>query len=238
MLIRLKLDAKLVIENAQGSVVVTYDGLRHDRLHFLRHHADIHAVAAVIAEAIVAEAVSEMAEKNDIVLERNIGPPSATTTTATAATAATTTTATAACAHATATATCSHATTAATTAETRAATRGLPVGYSARPNIPKSVAATSSTRRSAGTWPTTRRSLPRAGPTTRRSLARAGPLSRTRSLRTAARPENLFATAAAKIHPVLSAVTTVIVAEPLVHTRVIVSHALAMFGSMLPVIAV
>ena len=227
MLIRLKLDAKLVIENAQGSVVVTYDGLRHDRLHFLRHHADIHAVAAVIAEAIVAEAVSEMAEKNDIVLERNIGPPSATTTTATAA-----------CAHATATATCSHATTAATTAETRAATRGLPVGYSARPNIPKSVAATSSTRRSAGTWPTTRRSLPRAGPTTRRSLARAGPLSRTRSLRTAARPENLFATAAAKIHPVLSAVTTVIVAEPLVHTRVIVSHALAMFGSMLPVIAV
>ena len=62
------------------------------------------------------------------------------------------------------------------------------------------------------------------------------PLSRARPL--AAWPEDLFATTAAKIHPVLSAVTAVIVAEPLVHTRVIVSHALAMFGSMLPVIAV
>ena len=61
------------------------------------------------------------------------------------------------------------------------------------------------------------------------------PLSRARSL--TAWPEDLFATTAAKIHPVLSAVTTVIVAEPLIHTRVIVSHALAMFGSMLPVVA-
>jgi hypothetical protein len=61
-------------------------------------------------------------------------------------------------------------------------------------------------------------------------LSGAGPV--------AARPENLITATAAKIHPVLSAVTKVLVAKPLVHARVVVSHALAMFGSMLPVIAV
>src|SRR5262249_39095634 len=65
-------------------------GLRHDRLHLLRHHADIGFVAADIAEAIEAEPVVEPAEQNDVVLERDIGPPAAATTATAAATTATT----------------------------------------------------------------------------------------------------------------------------------------------------
>jgi hypothetical protein len=46
-------------------------------LHFLRHDADIGLVAAVIAEAIEPKAVVEPAEKGDVVLKRNVGPPAA-----------------------------------------------------------------------------------------------------------------------------------------------------------------
>jgi hypothetical protein len=42
---------------------------------------------------------------------------------------------------------------------------------------------------------------------------------------------------AAKIHSVLSAVAAIVVAKPLLYTRVVVSYALAMFGSVLPSIA-
>ena len=67
-----------------------HHSLRHDGLDFLRYHADIGAIAAVVAEAIVADAIGEMAKKNDIVLESDIGPaPAAAATTAEAATAAT-----------------------------------------------------------------------------------------------------------------------------------------------------
>ena len=62
-------DAEPVIEDTQRSVPVAHDGLRHDRLHFLRHHADIGAIAAVVAEAIVAKPVGEVTEQDDVVLE-------------------------------------------------------------------------------------------------------------------------------------------------------------------------
>ena len=118
LLIRLEFDPEPVVKNAQGAVPITNNGLRHDSLNLLRHYADIETVAAVIAEAIVAEAIRKMIEQNDIVLERDVG--SSTTTTATTTT--TTATATEATAD-TATETTTAAAEAAAT-DTRAATRG------------------------------------------------------------------------------------------------------------------
>ena len=57
----------------------------------MRHYADVGLVAAVIAEAIEADTVAEMTEKNNIVLEGNVRSPSTAATTATTAAEATTT---------------------------------------------------------------------------------------------------------------------------------------------------
>ena len=78
----LELQAELLIEDLKVAVPTAHDRLRHDRLHFLRHDADIGSVAAVIAEAIEPKAVVEMAEQGDVVLQRNIGTPAAATTAA------------------------------------------------------------------------------------------------------------------------------------------------------------
>src|SRR5262245_3879400 len=255
MLVGLKLDPELFIVDSQVAVAAAHNGARHDRLHLLRHHADIGPVAAVVAEAIITDAVAEMAEQNDIMLEHHIRSPSAATTAATA-------TAAAATAETAATAADPHATTAAA-AHTDAAAVGLPGGLSPGLNIPKGVAAASSARRSLRCFgPSAGRPLPRAGPSTRRSLpgfgpVAPGPLTRTRPLaagplscagplatgplsRTgpiSAGPENLIATSAPEIHPVLASATNIVVAEFLLHVRIIVSHALAMCRVVLPVAA-
>src|SRR5262245_22369625 len=98
--------------------------LRHDSLHLLRHHADIGAVAAVVAEAIVAEPVGQMAEQNDIVLERDVGS-SATTAATAAATTTAAATAEATTAAATETAAAAHAASASEAAATDAGTAAL-----------------------------------------------------------------------------------------------------------------
>src|SRR5262245_60539710 len=77
LIVGLELEAELIVEDAQVAVAPAHDCLRHDGLHLLRHHADIGLVAAVVAEAIEAEAVVEMAEQRDVVLQGNIGPPTA-----------------------------------------------------------------------------------------------------------------------------------------------------------------
>src|SRR5262247_3824239 len=84
MLVGLKLDPELFIVDSQVAVAAAHNGARHDRLHLLRHHADIGPVAAVVAEAIITDAVAEMAEQNDIMLEHHIRSPSAATTAAAA----------------------------------------------------------------------------------------------------------------------------------------------------------
>src|SRR5262245_47537657 len=76
-LVGLQLQAELVIEDHKVAVPTSLDRLRHDRLHLLRHEADIGLVAAVIAEAIEPKPVVEVAEEDDVVLERNIGAPAA-----------------------------------------------------------------------------------------------------------------------------------------------------------------
>lgn len=143
MLVGLEFDAEPVVKDAQGAVAITYHRLRHDSLHFLRHHPDIGTVAAVVAEAIVTEAIGKMTEQDDIVLECDIGS----TPTAAAAAAATTTTTSAATAAEATTATAAESTTAAaaeaTASDTRATAPGRPMSDPARSNISQSVAASS-----------------------------------------------------------------------------------------------
>src|SRR5262245_35949732 len=126
LLVGLELDAEPVIEDPQVAVAAAHDRFRHDALHLLRHHADIGLVAAVVAEAIEAEAVVETAEQRDVVLERNIRPSS---TTATTAPAAATTTAEPA------------ATAAAETAATAAAAEAAAAARAAAPGDPTAAAA-------------------------------------------------------------------------------------------------
>jgi len=93
-------------------VAAAHDRIGPDRLHFLRQHADIGLVAAVVDEAIEAQAVVKMTDERDVVFERDVRASSPATTTTTFA-ATTTTTA----AHARATATAAHAWATTTSAE-------------------------------------------------------------------------------------------------------------------------
>src|SRR5262249_10905734 len=112
-----------------------------DGYDFLRQHADIHFVAAVIAEAIESQAVIEPADKRDVMLEPDIGAASAAATTAAATTAAAA--ATAAGAHSTAPATppphSPPAPTRSSTAATEAcvAAARFAIGHTARADIAK-----------------------------------------------------------------------------------------------------
>jgi hypothetical protein len=96
-------------------------------LHFLRHDADIGFGAAIINEAIKANAAIETAEQRHVVLKPKVGPPSATAATAAARSSATTATATAARNPAAAT---TSNTAAAAAAETRPAAPGFDIGCS------------------------------------------------------------------------------------------------------------
>jgi hypothetical protein len=128
LIVSLEPESELVVKDAQIPVFVSHDGLGHDGLHFLRHYADIGPVAAVVAEAIETDAVGEMPEKLDIVLEHNVRPPAASAATATTAPAAA---ASATRSHAAATAAPARDATATTAAETRVSARGLRMGGSA-----------------------------------------------------------------------------------------------------------
>src|SRR5262245_21470671 len=130
-LVCLELDAEPVIEHAEGAIAIAHNSFRHHRLDFLRDHADVRTIAAVVAEAIVAKAVCKMPEQNDIVLDHDVGPSPAATTAATATTEAATTTAT-----------YSHAAAAAGAGEACTAACGVALSHSTGPHIAKGVAAT------------------------------------------------------------------------------------------------
>ena len=89
MLVGLEPDAEAVIVDAQVAIRTAHDGVRPDDLHFLCHHADIGLVAAVIGKPIETQAVVEASEKDDVVLDRDIGSAPAATTAAAATTATT-----------------------------------------------------------------------------------------------------------------------------------------------------
>src|SRR5215470_6494609 len=106
LLVRHELHADFVVEDAQISITAAHNSVRPDGLHFLRHYADIGLVAAVIAEAIESQAIVEMTEQRDVVLECDVRSPSTATA---AASPAATATATTTAAHAGAAATAAHA---------------------------------------------------------------------------------------------------------------------------------
>src|SRR5262249_17030842 len=66
-----------VVENPEIASASAHHCFGHHRLHLLRHHTHIGAVAAVVGEAIEAEAVVEVAQQGDVVLETDVGPTSA-----------------------------------------------------------------------------------------------------------------------------------------------------------------
>src|SRR6185437_8502906 len=247
---------ELVVEDTQIAVAAAHDGVRHHGLDFLRDHADIGLVLAVVGEAIEAEPVGEMAEQDHVVLERDVGAP------ATAA-----------------------ATTAAATTESAATThadrgpRAADARMSARRAGPRDiatldvhgiaaadVAARIVTRRGiAGRVGITRRRIAAVrlrGPVRRRTIAGAltigralaiartltvvrrvggavGRLLRRRPLAGAvgvAGVEHLLTVAATEVHALLG-VAALVVAEALLDVGIIVAHALPVRRIMLPGIA-
>ncbi len=90
----LKPHTDLVVKDPQVTVPPARNCVRFDSLHVLRHYSDVGFVAAVITEAIEANAVGEMAEQDDVVFQRDVGPSAtaASSTTTTATTSATTAT--------------------------------------------------------------------------------------------------------------------------------------------------
>src|SRR6187431_361086 len=78
LVVGLEWQPKLFVVDTQVAVVTADDSIRPHGLNFLRHYADITLVAAVVAEAIEAEAIVEMPEQDDMVLERDVGTSSAT----------------------------------------------------------------------------------------------------------------------------------------------------------------
>src|SRR5712664_198122 len=78
LVVALELQAEVVVEDMQIAVAAAQYCRGHDCQDFLRHHADISLVATVVAEAVEAEAVIEVAEKGDVVLEHDVGSPDST----------------------------------------------------------------------------------------------------------------------------------------------------------------
>ena len=73
LVVGLERQSKPVVGNAHVAVRAARYRFRHHGLHLLRHHPDIGGVAAVVDEAIIAEAVVEPPEQHDIVLEAHVG---------------------------------------------------------------------------------------------------------------------------------------------------------------------
>jgi len=84
----LELNSKFVVTDAKHTITIALDRLRHQRLHFLRHHANVGAVAPVVAEPIIAKTVRQISKQSDIVFDADVGSPSATTAAAAATKAA------------------------------------------------------------------------------------------------------------------------------------------------------
>src|SRR3954465_15565347 len=79
LVVGLELHVEHVVRDSQVAVVAAQHRGGVNCLHFLRHHTDIGFVAAVVSEAIEANAILEVADKEDVVLEHHVGSPDDTT---------------------------------------------------------------------------------------------------------------------------------------------------------------
>jgi hypothetical protein len=66
LVVGLELHTDLVVVNPQIAVAASHDRFGHERLHLLRHNADIGSAAAVISKAIDANTVVETTEEDDV----------------------------------------------------------------------------------------------------------------------------------------------------------------------------
>src|SRR5262249_59763856 len=89
-IIRLELHTECFVADPQVAVAPAHHRVGHHRLDFLRHHADVSLLAAIIAESIKTEAVVEPAKQRDDVPEQHVGMTSATLSAAASAAAAAT----------------------------------------------------------------------------------------------------------------------------------------------------
>ena len=245
--VALKCHAKPVIVDPQIAVATAHDRLRHDLLHLLRHDSHIGSATAVVGEAIEAQAAVEPSEKGDVVFEPDVGPPSATSSEASAASSE-------ASASRAGTASPEAASRATSAAKARAAARGVTVGHSTGLHVAKRTIATGPT--SATADPTTR-SVADVGTVSRRgATTEIGPVSKPAASQigaaaaiadigalaakigppAAAGPQYLLTAAAAKIHPRLTAGPDVVVAESLLHIRIVIGNAAPVRRIVLPTI--
>ena len=72
MLVCLEGQAKYLVRDSEIAVAAPDNCRGPDCLHLLGHDTDIGGVAAMKGEAIEAKAIVELAEKDDVVLERDI----------------------------------------------------------------------------------------------------------------------------------------------------------------------
>src|ERR1700712_5530640 len=71
LVVGLELQAERVVGDPQIAIAAPQYRRWHDCLDLLGHHAHIGLVAAVVTEAVQAEAAIEVAEKRDVVLKRH-----------------------------------------------------------------------------------------------------------------------------------------------------------------------
>src|SRR5689334_409466 len=89
MVVGLEFYSDPLIEDPEIAVAPAHHGGGCDVLHLLRHNADIGRVAPVIGEAVEADAVVEVPKQHDVMLERDVGSPTAAAASATTASATT-----------------------------------------------------------------------------------------------------------------------------------------------------
>ena len=245
--------------NPEITIAAARHRARHDRFHLLRHDPDIGLVAAEIAEAVIAEAVVQMPEQDDVVLQRDIGAPAttaATTSTAAEPSAAASTTgnrSTAATAEAAAAHACARH---ACAGKTCLATCRMSIGRPARRHVPDRRIAPALVARATGTAAVGCLGAITAFRTTTCLGAITVPLARSpppswrdqpcpiAGTITPAPPgavlsgvEPPLAIAAAMVHPVCSTGPQVVVAEFLRNAGVVVADALTVRRIVLPVVS-
>ena len=75
MIVILESYPELLVVHPQIAVSAARHDVRRDLHDLLRHDADVGLAAAVIAKAIEAKTIVQIAEKNDVMLEPDVGAP-------------------------------------------------------------------------------------------------------------------------------------------------------------------
>src|SRR5262249_49048086 len=75
MVVILEFHPELLVVHPQIAVAAARHDVRRDLHDLLRNDSDVGFAAAVIAEAIEAKTIVQITEKNDVMLEQDVGAP-------------------------------------------------------------------------------------------------------------------------------------------------------------------